>query len=80
MRDNGPIKQADLLRILLMRKYGGMWIDATSYMPRDLSWIKNIKNQRLVHNKIDEEPDVLIGGYSQGKIAYLHEWKPFFQE
>ena len=31
-------KRADLIRLMLMIKYGGMWLDADAHLTRPLSW------------------------------------------
>lgn len=43
--------KADILRYLLIIKYGGLWIDINSYLLRNLSWVSN-PNQTYIHNKL----------------------------
>jgi mannosyltransferase OCH1-like enzyme len=43
--------KADLIRLLLILKYGGLWIDINSYILGDLSWVSNPK-QVLISNQI----------------------------
>lgn len=33
--------KADLIRMMLLFKYGGMWMDANTFLVRDLSWVNN---------------------------------------
>ena len=47
-----PPKIANLVRLMLMMKYGGMWIDSDSYFLRDLSWAEQPQNTILLHNKM----------------------------
>lgn len=34
--------KADILRMLLLDKYGGMWMDANSVFTNDLSWVDRL--------------------------------------
>ena len=62
-----PPHVADLIRLMLLKDYGGLWMDATTYLARDLSWVDNPKKEKLLHNKIHDYPDVVLGAYSQGE-------------
>jgi len=33
--------KADLIRMMLLYKYGGMWMDANTFFVRDLAWVDN---------------------------------------
>lgn len=33
--------RADLIRMMLLYKYGGMWMDANTFFLRDLTWVDN---------------------------------------
>lgn len=37
-----PAHKSDLIRLCLLSKYGGVWIDATTIMFEDISWVQNI--------------------------------------
>ena len=72
--DPSPQKKADLLRLMLLKDYGGMWIDANSYfVSSNLSWLDHPQRSKLIHNKLGEEPDVLLGAYSQGALRLVHD-------
>jgi mannosyltransferase OCH1-like enzyme len=33
--------RVDLIRMMLLYKYGGMWMDANTFFFRDLAWVDN---------------------------------------
>lgn len=72
-----PPHVADLIRLMLLKKYGGLWMDASSYLARDLSWVDDPKKEKLLHNKIRDYPDVVLGAFSQGKSVYLERGESY---
>ena len=56
--------KADILRMMLLEKYGGMWMDANSVFAGDLSWVDNLRNDPRIYNKLQSEPEMLIGAYT----------------
>jgi mannosyltransferase OCH1-like enzyme len=43
--------KADIIRLLLILKYGGLWLDINSYFLGDLSWVEN-PHQPFISNKL----------------------------
>ena len=44
-----PQHQADLIRLNLLYKYGGIWLDASTILNRDLNWIEHL----MIDNKAE---------------------------
>jgi hypothetical protein len=44
-----PAHRADLIRLCILEEHGGVWLDMTSILMEDLSWIE----------KITQNPDVI---------------------
>jgi len=41
--DNSLLElKSDIVRMMLLDKYGGMWMDANSVFTRDLSWVDQL--------------------------------------
>jgi Capsular polysaccharide synthesis protein len=47
-----PTTQSDLIRLALLIKYGGLWVDATSEFASDLKWLEDFVN--LPENGLDQ--------------------------
>ncbi len=43
-----PYRQADWLRIQLLKRYGGVWIDASTLLTRDLAWVHELQARQQV--------------------------------
>lgn len=63
-----PQVGADIVRMSLLLKYGGMWMDANSFFIEKLDWVNDIKNQPHFYNKVGDQPDVILGSYTSGFI------------
>lgn len=57
--------KADIIRMMLLLHYGGMWIDTNSFFIQDLSWLDTLKEQPHIYNKMGERPEVLLGSFSE---------------
>jgi hypothetical protein len=42
---NSPQKISDFIRIIIIAKYGGIWIDASTILTKSLNWIHDIHNE-----------------------------------
>lgn len=60
-------QKSDMVRLLLIRKYGGLWTDANSYFLIDFSWAENF-DLPYIYNKVGESPQLLLSAYSAGEI------------
>jgi hypothetical protein len=54
---------ADLYRIFILHDNGGMWLDITSILLRDLSWVDNIQNDEVIDTKPSDEPEIIMYVY-----------------
>jgi hypothetical protein len=43
-----PLRISDFIRLNILSKYGGVWIDATSIIPQSLQWSDNYVNYDLI--------------------------------
>lgn len=61
---------------MLITHYGGVYLDISSIMYEDMSWIKfeNLRKNHEVQNKYGDEPDVLFftNYYYGSKETYFH--------
>lgn len=55
--------KADLIRLLLIKKYGGLWADASTFFLTDFSWTEN-PNRTLIHNKFGSSPDIILAAFT----------------
>jgi hypothetical protein len=47
MRNNdGPARESDFIRISLLSKYGGFWVDASIMMNRSMDYIRDIQSEK----------------------------------
>ena len=61
--------RADLIRYQLMRQHGGMWIDADTYFVQPLNWTQHLRASTLLHNKIGDFPEVILGAQTPNKAT-----------
>ena len=47
------------LQILVLQRYGGIWIDASIMLTENMTWLSDIKNGKFVNNRIDS-PQVVM--------------------
>lgn len=57
--------KADLIRLLLILRYGGLWLDTNSYILTDLSWVDS-PNQAYIHNKLGSSPEIILAANTEG--------------
>ena len=41
-------KKADLIRLLLLKKYGGIWLDASIFLSESLNWVLQLQKEKNV--------------------------------
>lgn len=61
-----PQVVADIIRMSLLLKYGGMWVDANSFFIEDFSWLDSLKDQPFIYHKYGNYPEVIIGSSTYG--------------
>jgi hypothetical protein len=63
VRSSGMVNvqfKADVVRLLLLEQYGGMWMDANSFLLYPLSWIDTFPLRNPQPN-----PQIILGAYTQ---------------
>jgi len=51
---------ADYIRLLILKRYGGVWIDLTTILLENLNWLDNLSKNKDVINKFGEKPDIFM--------------------
>jgi hypothetical protein len=48
VKDSIKQKKADLIRLLLLKKYGGIWVDASIFLSESLNWVLQLQKEKNV--------------------------------
>lgn len=65
-----PVKQSDWLRLFLVSRYGGYWLDATIVLTRSLRWMDELRTTHAA-----EFVGFYLDGFTQGSsIPVIENW------
>lgn len=65
-----PVKQSDWIRLYLVSRYGGYWVDATIVLTQSLSWLEALRAQHEA-----EFAGFYLGGYTHApRCPVIENW------
>ena len=69
--------RADIIRLLLLKENGGMWVDSSTFFIDKLNWIDRITTTDMpILNRISKEPElftVYLDGYDMPNCYVFDE-------
>lgn len=70
---------SDQVRLAVIIKYGGVYIDSSCFLMQDFSWLENIDSNPDVVNRHGEQPDVVLffTTYQSSMHYRVHERQEF---
>jgi hypothetical protein len=85
--------KSDLIRLMLLERYGGIWLDASTLLCKDIGWVfcamKNYKceallffNQHQLEYRRDHKNPILENGFIAAcpSSSYITAWRQIYQE
>lgn len=54
-----PSKKSDLIRLIVIKHFGGVYLDYSMLLTEPLDWLLNV-NETIMENKFGDSPDVVL--------------------
>jgi hypothetical protein len=59
-QNDEPAKRSDLIRIALIKHFGGVYVDYTTVLTQSFDWLLSISSVKAMENKFGVAPDMLL--------------------
>lgn len=59
-KTDGEAKRADVVRFVLIKYFGGVWVDYTIILLENFDWIENLDKVELIDYRFGDAPDLFL--------------------